>query len=308
MRENFRMKRAFLAFLLLCVASPAFAQGELIENGNFLDSPDLAKFPGVENHAGAWILRLPAGFQQLGHWAVSGSGGALSVWKRRGSSRTLQLNNGASVSQTIPTLPHHAYDVRIEYGGDGEGARNQKIDVRFGNEHRPVVWNLDTKRQDYKPFDEIFTADSTGTVLQLTGMNRDGSSMFIWKISATEVTAKAAATGGGPIEERYREIDGWASHADIPEDAASRLSDDFAGKSKEGDTWNRAGYLGYWHHLYEGHLSVSSVPSKVTPDDAGATVLVDRHIWGTGTNRVTHWKDVWVKDGERWLLKSSEQI
>lgn len=299
------MKRSTILLVLFLSVGPARAQGDLVVNGSFTQSPDPLKFVGVEGHAGAWVCRLPSSTTELANWAVSGRGVAVTVWK--GNNRhSLQLNNFASVSQTIPTLAHRLYDVHVDYAGDGEGASEQKVDVQFGSEHRSISWKLGQTPQAYKPFDEQFRAGSSGTVLQLTGQTKGGSGMQIWKVSVTEMTSNTAATDG-PLQKQYREMDGWATQATISDIVAKRVSEDFAGRDSEGGIWNHGGYLDYWHQLFEHHLNVATTVRRVVPEDHGATVTVDRHIWGDRTNRVTHWKDRWVKEGDEWTLKSSEQ-
>jgi len=289
--------------LALLLAAPATGQTNLLENANFADTPNPQDYRGVEDHLNVWRVPLPAGFTGLSHWTVSGRGVWIGIWKSNHEHR-LELEGSSQISQSIPTQAKHIYRVHFRWSIDPEGAPQGKIAITFGGQTR----ELSGKPGQSGVFDEIFPGEPSATTLTFASrMTGPGQNIRMLGLQVLD-DQPTASPGSGATAEHYHEIDSWAASATSLDKAGDLLSESFAGTNHESEKWDRPAYISYWHGLLDRHLNVSTKVDKVEPTDTGATVTIDRHIWGVGINRVSRWKDVWVKDGEHWLLRSSDQI
>lgn len=295
---------SFFAILFSGLCAGEVAQ--LIKDSNFRMAPQMKEGPEVENHGGAWVWHVPAGKASIPNWECSGQ---LHLWQMKHNNRRIVdfLGGKGTLSQTVATQPGKWYTVYLRTSANGEGGKNQTFIANCAGQVTRVG-QPDLGSRTLK-----FQAKAASTTLVFTGSAVGGFGPLLHQAQCVEFDPEADKIELA-LTTRYVEMDrGEKNEKDIPK-LLSHLTDDFSYKPAEGPALDRAGFEEMVRQRLEKKYKVNSAIQEVTRNsDGSVTVEVERRQqepgeYGKLNSSAPHFKQIWVKSGDSWKMKSSEQM
>jgi hypothetical protein len=275
--------------------------GELLQNASLSEVPDPASIPGVENHAGAWIWKIPSG-KSLTGWTVSAP---VEFWSmKRTGWRLLNLRGRGTASQEIRTVPGQTYALRFRAGQDPHIGVGTLI-LRFGEERREV-----NVPNSVNSFDYLFKAKQNATLLQFTGKGSGGPLLLAPSLRLYNQSEEAVKLALNEVYKRLNQ--GEKNETDLAKHMAE-LTEDFTFVPKEGSPLNREAYESAVRNRAAKRPSVYSVIESVQITPEGAIAQVERRVVTSGDYGKTDtdsslYRHTWIQTGTTWKMQKSEEI
>ena len=300
--------RVTLGLCLLLGLGPVLAQENLIRDSLGLEAPEPTTAPNLETHVGAYLVPLPVGSTFLPGWTITRKG--LKLFYPRGGEklRAFDLGPSGGLAQSVPTLAGHTYRLDFRLVGDGEGPPKQDCVVTAAGHSRTFA--MDNKRSD--DFDWIITATGPNTNIEFAGSHPPGGGPLLVRPALKEYDPKVEALRPG-LTKAYRAMDKAARRGGDLQAYMVLVAPDFTLKSKTGEVTERSAYESLMRKQQDQgqEMTTSMILLQASPD--GATVSVERRLSGddgSGHRVVTNvsYKDTWLRAGDKWLLKASEEL
>lgn len=292
--------------VILLAAVSAGEGGQLVQDSNFRMAPQMKDGPDVENHGGAWVWHVPPGKSSIPNWDCSGQ---LHLWQMKNNNRRIVdfLGGKGSLSQTVATQPGKWYTVYVRTSANGEGGTNQTFIANCAGQVTRI------SQPDLGGRIIKFQAKAAATTLTFTGSATGGYGPLLMQAQCAEFDPEADKIEIA-LSTSYVEMDrGEKNEKDIPK-LLAHLTDDFSYKPAEGPVLDRAGFEELVRRRLEKKFKVNSAIQEVTRNtDGTVTIEVERRQqepgeYGKLNSSSPHFKQVWIKSGDSWKMKSSEEI
>ena len=279
---------------------------ELVQDGNFEMAPSLKDGPDVENHNNLnFIWHVPAGKTSIPFWECTGT---VNLWNYLPHRRKyVDLHGGkGSISQTLATESGKSYSLRFRYWSNTEGGAGQSLLVKYGGESKRFP------AEGPRTSEIEFKAKGPTEIAFMSGAKTNMGPVLV-RVRCDEFNPEADKIRGA-FDGLYKVLDrGEKNESDLPK-LLEVLADDFSYKPREGNALDRAGFEELVRQRQAKKFKVNTAIEDLVPQ-ADGTVLVEIERrqqepgdYGKLQTSAPHFKQVWMKSGSSWKLKSSEEI
>lgn len=277
---------------------------ELVANPQFLEALDVNKVTVAENHAAVSYVALTPDLLQ--GWKASSGRPLLGYWKGR-NRHSISLREGAGICQTVPVVAGRDYTIGTEVYIDNEGPTETALVIKLGD-HTERVTIVRDGLMHWSRIPVRATSNSALLTIQVAK-----GSLGLFKVSLRSydpVVEKMQQT----LAEPYARLDKARKRPRDADSVRELLTDDFSASGEGGCTYNASSYIEMMRLDAEKRApSVRSEVESVHALPGGAEVKVARTFsfngeYGKRVNDLVRFKEVWVGEGKKWKLKSSELL
>ena len=297
----------FLLGMLLLTSLLGAEVVDLVQDSDLrlIPTASMTAGPEVENHGGAYVAHFHSSKTAIPSWEVSG---LIDVWQFKNDGyRLLDLRGGqGTIGQTVATVKGKTYALSFRVASHGEAPKGQSLNVRYGSQSKTY------SEADFGYHTLKFEAKGP-TILSFASASKTNYGPLLDGIQCVEFDAENEKVKM-VISDVYRDMDrGEKSEADLPK-LSNRLSEDFHYQPLDGAALDKAGYEDLVRQRISKNFKVNTAIERISRNDDGSvSIEVERRQkepgeYGKVKTSAPHFKQTWVKIGNDWKLRSSEEL